>query len=249
LQSIAADRGAVVEVAIPKDVPGGSKIVYTLAYRDTTLGWTGSDLWVMDADGTNQTQLTDTLFVCEKSPKWSPDGIRILYRRCMNSNEADIWVINADGSNPHVLVSQVNAQHFDWSPDGSGYLTRLTPSDDYYEHTPLWGPDGTILYRSDELTVKGNTDYSSTWVMRSDGSNKRMVNPWGGKWHEFSPSGEWIVFQTCEPPTTASAQLFIMRNPLYGRAVPTLMPIGILALRALLSVIVAISITRKREGK
>jgi hypothetical protein len=39
-----------------------------------------------------------------------------------------------------------------------------------------------------------------------------------------------------------------MRNPLYGRAVQTLMPVGILALLALLSLIAAISIVRKRKG-
>ena len=257
--------------------PDGRKIVYTMRYRNAT-GWVAKDIYVMDADGTNEQQLTDTYEECELSPRWSPDGSQILYKKCDDDGVADLWVMDADGSNQQVVVAEVNAQFFDWSPDGqwivyeyknldspSGYRrdiykvrpdgtgnTRLTPSDDYCEHTPLWGPDGTILYRSDELSVEGITDYSSTWVMRNpDGSAKTMINPWGGMWHDWSPSGEWIAFQTCEPPTCVDSdeQIFIMRNPLYTTKVPTLMPVGLIALIGLLSVIAAISIVRKREGK
>ena len=364
--------------------PNGKKIVYTMGYDDVPGGtWIAKDIYVMNADGSGAVQLTDTYEECELSPRWSPDGSQILYKKCNDERMADLCVMDADGSNPRIVVGGVTANFFAWSPDGrwivyeyrntgttiheftgtptataagtltasvrgdfdssneyanvyvegtyigevamvggfpcdagwaigvfpitqaqidewnadgkivvtvtnsrsvtdyctdnehsvqltyGGYdvtsteefftpdyrrdiykvrpdgsgNTRLTPSDDYCEHTPLWGPDGTILYRSDELSI------SSTWVMNPDGSAKTMINPWGGMWHDWSPSGEWIVFQTCEPPTTASAQIFIMRNPLYTTKVPTLMPVGIIALIGLLTVVAAISIVRKREGK
>ena len=218
-------------------IPDGNQIVFSLAYTD--VGDRQSDIYVMDADGSDVTQLTDTEDYCEKTPRWSPDGEQILYKICDQDSMSDIWVMDADGDNQELVVEEVKANFFGWSPDGEWIVyeyknedspsgndrdiykvrpngsgnTRLTPSDDYCEHTPLWGPDGTIMYRSDELEQKGETDFSSTWVMNPNGSDKTMINPWGGKWHDWSPSGEWIVFQTCEPDSAdGDGQIFIMRS-------------------------------------
>ena len=237
--------------------PDGSKIVYTMGYylNPSCDDWSDKDIYVMNANGTGAVQLTDTYEECELSPRWSPDGSQILYKKCDDNNTSDLCVMDADGSNQHVVVSGVSANFFDWSPDGQYIVyeckkeglgtshiqepgirdiykvrpdgsenTRMTPSDDYCEHTALWATDGTILYRSDELKVEGSTSFSSTWVMRPDGSEKTMINPWGGKWHDWSPGGEWIAFQTCEPTggendirgeNGGDEQIFIMANPLY----------------------------------
>ncbi|MFC2060549.1 TolB family protein [Chloroflexota bacterium] len=234
--------------------PDGRKIVYTMGYRFWG-NWIGKDIYVMDADGTDEVPLTHTLGECEHAPRWSPYGSKILYKKCYDNGNADLWVMDADGRNRHVVVAGVNANFYGWDRSGSwivyenenldspsGYdrdiykvrpdgsdITRLTPSDEYCEHTPIWGPDGTILYRSDELRVEDITGMSSTWVMDSNGDKKTMINPWGGMWHDWSPSGQWIVFQTCEPPSCdGDEQIFIMKNPLsklrYSSSYPRLYP-------------------------
>jgi Tol biopolymer transport system component len=55
----------------------------------------------MDADGTNQTNLTDTPDTNEGQPAWSSDGTRIVFTsdRDEVGGFSDIWVMNADGSN------------------------------------------------------------------------------------------------------------------------------------------------------
>ena len=107
--------------------PDGSKIAFKKCYWEYDEGWWGwrqPDLWVMDANGANQVQLTNTSNHSEQYPRWSPDGSKILYKRCNWDPEtyewspSDLWVINADGSNPHVVVAGAGPTAFSWSSDG-----------------------------------------------------------------------------------------------------------------------------------
>src|SRR5215208_7982495 len=60
-----------------------------------------ADLWVMDADGTNQINLTNTPDTNEGQPAWSSDGTRIVFTSDQDEvgGFSDIWVMDADGSN------------------------------------------------------------------------------------------------------------------------------------------------------
>ena len=204
----------------------------------------GSDIYVMNADGTGEVQLTDTPGYCELSPRWSPNGRKILYKRCSGEDRegsTDLCVMSANGSSVQVVVPGASAQFFEWSPRGDWIVyefentevnyqrdvyivrpdgsrnTRLTLSDESCEHTPLWGPDGTILYRSDLLNAT-ISDTSSTWVMSLWSSRvqaKLMVNPFGGKWHDWSPDGNWIAFQAGHW-YPHQEQIYMVDNPLQG---------------------------------
>ena len=46
---------------------------------DNCFGDPCADIWVMDADGTNQTNLTNTPDTNEGQPAWSSDGTRIAF--------------------------------------------------------------------------------------------------------------------------------------------------------------------------
>lgn len=54
--------------------PDGRKIAYA---RSVDGAW--SDLWVMNADGTNRVRLTNTPGVQERNPHWSPDGTQLVF--------------------------------------------------------------------------------------------------------------------------------------------------------------------------
>ena len=78
----------------------------------------GTNLWVMDADGSNQRNITDARFVTATNPSWSPDGTRIVFSGTEEDLDEQLWTIR---------------------PDGSG-LTRLT-NDPHVARYPSWSPN------------------------------------------------------------------------------------------------------------
>ena len=54
----------------------------------------------MNADGSNQTNLTNITWTDNWHPAWSPDGSKIAFR-----SDRDIYVMNADGSNQTNLTN------------------------------------------------------------------------------------------------------------------------------------------------
>ncbi|MBI5929454.1 MAG: PD40 domain-containing protein [Chloroflexi bacterium] len=79
----------------PQYSPDGSRLLFTVDRENNLLG---QDIWVMNADGTDAANLTDSSGVSETQPYWFPDGERIVFFRKTETSD-DIWVMNADGSN------------------------------------------------------------------------------------------------------------------------------------------------------
>ncbi len=76
------------------------KIVYVTKVGDN------SDIWLMNADGTANKQLTADAYL-EGKPVFSPDGRYIVFT-ASRSGKADIWRMDADGNNPKQLTSDGN---------------------------------------------------------------------------------------------------------------------------------------------
>ena len=173
--------------------PDGTRLVFSSYSEKEEV----SDIYVMDADGANLTQLTDTSELSERSPAWSPDGTKIMYSV---GNEA-YYVMNVDGSNQKRLVA--NARYPKWSPDGTKiafapYSTyeiyvinadgsnrrQLTSNWYVIDDEPAWSPYGSkIVFVSGEYTPSGLISFppgtgtislksdSEIWVMNADGSH------------------------------------------------------------------------------
>ena len=90
----------------------GSKIVYQVGYYSVKHNKSHQVLYIMNADGSNQTKLT-TSSKSETDPAWLPDG-RIAF-----ITGGEVWAMNADGTGRQQL-SKTNGEveGFKFSPDG-----------------------------------------------------------------------------------------------------------------------------------
>lgn len=208
--------------------PDGSKIAWS-SDRDGDF-----EIYVMDADGGNVTQLTTEGSAL--SPRWSPDGERIAYSR-----GGTIKVMKADGADPVVVLAgdpaaatgeelcQAGGFPGGWSPDSSRILyyaanvgtaighvcTVAVEGSDVgavvteppvYNVEPVWSPDGGfIAFRS--IREENHDIYV---VNLEDGSEQRLTE--GDALDiepEWSPDGEWIAFASSRDGETTD--IYVMR--------------------------------------
>ena len=163
-----------------------------------------SDIWVMNADGSNARNLTADLSkdVSRGEPAWSPDGQWIAFsqsRATAGPGRGSIWIMRADGTaKRQVTLHPDNGfdLHPSWSPDGQriafqrggiAIVTVATGEVNYLElpgtaATPSWSPDGRHIAFAWRPSEPG----SGTWqlyTVRPDGTGMRhrTSNPdWGG---------------------------------------------------------------------
>ncbi len=112
LQSITpagACGGAGIENRYPSWSPDGSQIVF--GCRATGF----SELYVMDADGSNVVQLTDNPGFINSDPSWSSDGKTIIFATTRDGS-AEIYSMKPDGTHQKRLTSNsiFDAGPFAW---------------------------------------------------------------------------------------------------------------------------------------
>ena len=126
----------------------------------------GNEIYVMDADGTNQQRLTrDGLD--DRGPAWSPDGGKIAFFT-IRGDDIFIVVMNADGSDRKKLPEDM--------------LNGVPMANAY----PAWSPDGKkIAYYS---SIVGENK-GGIHLMTADGKHlKRLGNAHKG--HDYDP--DWF---------------------------------------------------------
>ncbi len=108
-----------------------AKIVFLYGALDD---WLDQDVYVMDDDGSNLQQLTDTI-VPERHPIWSPNGRKIVYTAPpAEGQQATLFMMNPDGSHPHRISEKIpRAASPVFLPDGTGQNITFWTADDAEE--------------------------------------------------------------------------------------------------------------------
>jgi len=97
-----------------------------------------SDIYVINSDGTNLTQLTENSNPSwTNKPAWSPDVNKITYA----SSTGTIWVMDADGTNKTDL--NVSGRRPRWSPDGTKIIFGNNSPAVSYNGIYVMNADGT----------------------------------------------------------------------------------------------------------
>ena len=146
--------------------PDGGKIAFVkliVPILDGDLDFDNSarNVYVVDVDGGNETQLTETPLGDEFVPTWSPDGSTLVYDFTPAGEAGDIWVMDADGSNKQQLTTESsNETRPSYSPDG----TKILFSSDRDGDNELYvmDSDGTNVQ---QLTTNDITDSDASWSL------------------------------------------------------------------------------------
>jgi len=175
--------------------PDGTQIAFTRNRNDVI------DVHVMNTDGSNVTNLTNSASSRDDQAEWSPDGSKLVFRSNRDGGFG-VWVMNSDGSGLLKLTNGTSGNPT-WSPDGtkiafvsdrSGNLdiwvmdanganqvnVTMNPAQD---GEPAWNPtSGRITFSSDR---DGNPDI---YAMDADGTNVvRLTNSAGNDlWPSWS---------------------------------------------------------------
>ena len=154
--------------------PDGQKIAFeSKAPTQETPSTPGStenndtlEIYVIDTDGTNKTQLTHN-DVDDGHPTWAPKGKQIAYT-AMVEDIYQIFIVNAAGGTPK----------------------QLTFSDASHYH-PIFTPDGKQM-----IYVSNAHNHYTLWVMNTDGTNKTQLTNHIGAHFEpsISQDGKKLVF-------------------------------------------------------
>ncbi len=148
---------------------------YKIAWEAYVNG--NSEIFIMDADGANATNLTNTPGIHEHYPQISPDGTKICFTIDAGEGQEavrSLWVMDIDGANRKHIADKAREPF--WAPDSKtiGFL----PQEFSKFNVVDFSTKGMMFYHLDTETTEPHPNSDNF---------RHLYHP------RFSPNGKWIV--------------------------------------------------------
>ena len=219
----------------PSPSPDGTRFVFAVSQIDP-LGRQQDDLYVVNRNGLNMRQLTNTPGI-EYEPVWSPDGTQILFSATDAPGEVHaLWVVNVDGTGLRNLTTSLPAgvsvpEQPSWSPDGrriafvarrnqqhnvwtmnadGSNVVQLTNAPGF-DQSPTWSPDGAMIAFSRYNAAATMNGWDIAIVPSGGGAAAMRELPGDQLQPAWSPDGSFIAVQGTDVAGLGAANIYTMR--------------------------------------
>ena len=179
------DRSGLVQLttdprldSAPMLSPDGTRVAFERTDPDAG----NADIWIVNADGTNEIPITQTDQV-EDWPSWSPDGTRLLFTRTSLQDTVETSEIAIRTVAPAARLQPPESDTVVFQQESlPGAATVLVPT---------WSPDGSsIAFISDKDGAR------QLYTIHADGSNlKKLTTAGATSRPAWSPDSSTIGYQ------------------------------------------------------
>ncbi len=193
--------------ADPQISPDGRRVAFERAGYDIMKDRERSSLWMVNADGSELRPLLDPARMAA-SPRWSPDGTRLLFVSSIDERKADIFVRWMDsGQEAKLTHVEESPGALAWSPDGKWIAFVMFVPDEPKPFVQLpdkpegadWGPPIKYI---DKLEYRFNgagylrSGYRHIFVLPVEGGTPRQLTsgPYDDGAPQWTPDGSAILF-------------------------------------------------------
>ena len=195
-------------VADPRIAPDGNRVVFERAGYDVMKDRERASLWIARTDGSDVRPLLDP-GIDAGSPRWSPDGSRLLYvARRAEGEGAEIYLHWMDTGQNAVLTHVTESPGaLAWSPDGKWIAFTMFVPEAPKPFVSLpeppkgadWGPPWKYI---DRLNYRFNGEgylplgHQHLFVLPAEGGTPRQLTdgPFDDGAPEWAPDGRSILF-------------------------------------------------------
>ncbi len=183
--------------------PDGNRLVFA---SDRTGNY---EIWVADADGKNQRQLTESKGSAG-SPRFSPDGEYIVYDAQI-ADGSDLYIIPVNGGTPRRLTENAKNNSLPaWSVDGNWiFFVSNRSGDEQIWKVPTDGGEASQITRQGAFEMFAAPDgkriiyskgggKSGLWSVETDGANEKPVPELAeaGAWRSWTVTANGIYYTT-----------------------------------------------------